>query len=233
MKFRNQIYDAMKYTLKDWKAIILLGTVLCIASTVEELHTKNLTIHAILFIISAATLLFEEGYRYRIIENTIKGDNSPPIIGNTYKLMKDGFVELITLNVYILILNGMNILIDKFNGMKLPGIALIFFVTGCLIYSLFIASAINKTLHGGKFLSGFNIVEIFRLYKKIGLKESIFLIVVGAISLNLVYSCIFDLSIFSEATYIIDFLASFILNPILLLFITRLTASCGREATRD
>ena len=45
MKFKNRIYDAFKYTLKDWKAIILLGAVLCIASTVGEFQTDNLKSH--------------------------------------------------------------------------------------------------------------------------------------------------------------------------------------------
>lgn len=33
MNFTSEMLGAMKYTLRDWKAIILLGIILCIAST--------------------------------------------------------------------------------------------------------------------------------------------------------------------------------------------------------
>ena len=220
MKFKNRIYDAFKYTLKDWKAIILLGAVLCIASTVGEFQTDNLTIFFIILIISVTTSIFEEGYRYRIIENP-------------YKLMKEGFVEVITLCIYILIMNGINLLIDKLNSMEQPAIALIIFAIGYLFYSFLIASGINKVLHGGKFLSGLNFIEILKLYYKIGLKESIFLIVAGGISINILYRAIFNLNIFAANNNIIDYSVSFIINPILILFITRLIALCGRETIRD
>lgn len=233
MKFKNRIYDAFKYTLKDWKAIILLGAVLCIASTVGEFQTDNLTIFFIILIISVTTSIFEEGYRYRIIENTINGNNSPPLIENPYKLMKEGFVEVITLCIYILIMNGINLLIDKLNSMEQPAIALIIFAIGYLFYSFLIASGINKVLHGGKFLSGLNFIEILKLYYKIGLKESIFLIVAGGISINILYRAIFNLNIFAVNNNIIDYSVSFIINPILILFITRLIALCGRETIRD
>ncbi len=147
MKFKNRIYDAFKYTLKDWKAIILLGAVLCIASTAGEFQTDSLTIFFIILIISVTTSIIEEGYRYRIIENTINGNNSPPLIENPYKLMKEGFVEVITLCIYILIMNGINLLIDKLNSMEQPAIALIIFAIGYLFYSFLIASGINKVLH--------------------------------------------------------------------------------------
>ena len=64
MKFKNRIYDAFKYTLKDWKAIILLGAVLCIASTVGEFQTDNLTIFFIILIISVTTSIFEDHIMY-------------------------------------------------------------------------------------------------------------------------------------------------------------------------
>jgi hypothetical protein len=228
MKFRYQILDAISYTLRDWKAIVLLGIILCIASTSEEFQTADLTIYCIISIITVITLIFEEGYRYKIIVNTLKGHNAPPIIGNLKPLLKEGFIELITLYIYGWILWGINFLSDKSYGATYTILVIISFI----LYFMFLGSAVNKALHGSKFLSGFNIFEIYGLYYKLGLKQSIFLAIIGTISANLIISCVFDLGIFSTA-HILDFLTSFFLNPILLLFITRLIALCGKHAISD
>lgn len=228
MKFRNQIYDAMKYTLKDWKAIVLLGIILCIASTIEEFKTSDLMLYNSLFIISLIIMVFEEGYRYKIIKNTIEGYNSPPIFGNFNSLLKEGLAEVITLYAYGLFILCINALIDKS-----PEVIILFLlIITYIAYFLFLGSAINKALHGGKFLSGFNFIEILKLYYKMGLKQSIYLVIVGTISIFLFCSCVFDLSILKTAR-IIDFLISFFLNPILLLYLTRLMALCGRETIHD
>ena len=41
MNFKNQIYDAIKYTLKDWKTIILLGIILCTLPVIIETETNE------------------------------------------------------------------------------------------------------------------------------------------------------------------------------------------------
>ena len=72
MNFKSQIFDAVTYTLRDWKGIVLLGIIFCIASTVEEVQVDNMNLYYILLIISSITLLFEEGHRYNIIKNTVQ-----------------------------------------------------------------------------------------------------------------------------------------------------------------
>ena len=74
MKFTTQLRDAFKYTLRDWKAIVLLGIFLCMASTFEEIHSNNLLILIVAFVVCTVLLFFEEGYRYKIIKETMKGD---------------------------------------------------------------------------------------------------------------------------------------------------------------
>ena len=182
MKFRYHILDAMKYTLKDWKAIVLLGIIFCIASTADEFKTADLTLYNILFIISLITMVFEEGYRYKIIKNTIEGDNSPPIIGNFNSWIREGLTETITIYAYGIVLIGLNFITDKSHGIAYS----FFFIIAYIVYFLFLASAINKALHEDKFLSGFNLIEIFKLYYKMGLKQSIYLMIIGTISLFLI-----------------------------------------------
>ena len=231
MNFTSQIFDAMKFTLRDWKAIIILGIILCIASTSEEIYANDLIISLILFIISVLLLFIEEGYRYKIIKETIQGNNNPPAIRNFLNLIKEGFLETVTLAIFITIVEC----IQKLNEIILPifdssGISqIIFAILAIIIYLTFFGATIYKAQQGGKFLSAFNIIGILRLYYKIGILETIFLIILGSISFNLIYSCVFNLGIF-ETKHFIDFITSFFINPIILLFITRLMASCGREA---
>ena len=67
MNFKDQIYDALKYTLKDWKPTILLGTILFIASLLHTIDSEEYTIIFAVFIATIVLLFFEEGYRYKIV----------------------------------------------------------------------------------------------------------------------------------------------------------------------
>lgn len=233
MKFERQIYDALKYTIDDWKAIVLLGIILCIASTSEETITENVYILIIISIIGLVTLFLEEGYRYLIIEETIKGNNSPPIIRNMKDLLKEGFYEVITLFIYgailaILSYIGNNIVIyTDLDYLRW----LILYIICLIIYLSFFGAAINKVLHGGKFLSAFNIIEIFKLYLKMGILQTIFLAIIGTVNLNIVVSCVLDLGILN-VNHFLDYVISFFLSPAILLFVTRLMALCGKIAVK-
>ena len=131
MKFSSQIKDAAKYTFRDWKAIVLLGIILCIASTLDETYTDNLLLLIIMVLAAIALLFIEEGYRYKIIKETIEGNNSPPLIGNFSELIKEGFLETITLLIYIGIALALITIIENFIKAHVPEtyqiIILIFF----------------------------------------------------------------------------------------------------------
>lgn len=231
MKFTSQIMDALKYTFKDWKSIVLLGIILCIASTFEEWNTSNILFASILTVITIALVFFEEGYRYTIIKDTIKGNNHPPLIGNFFELIKEGFLETVTILVYVGVFWG----IVKIYNNLLPVLGvhhiyqIILLILSLIIYLTIFGCAIYKALHKDNFFSAFNIIGILKLYCKIGLKQTIFLIMVGSISLDLIFTCVLNMSIFEPGKFL-EFIISFFINPILLLFITRLLALSGRKA---
>lgn len=230
MKFSSQIKDAAKYTFRDWKAIVLLGIILCIASTLDETYTDNLLLLFIMVIAAIALLFIEEGYRYKIIRETIEGNNSPPLIENFSELIKEGFLETITLLIYIGIALALITTYENFIKAHVPGTyQIIILILLIIVYLAFLGYAINKALHGSKFFSAFNIIDIFKLYYKIGIKKSIFLFIIGGTSLNIMYTCVFNVGIF-QPTRFIEFILSFFINPVIMLFLTRLIALCGREA---
>lgn len=233
MRFRDQIHDALKFTLMDWKAIVILGIILCIAATFDELDSENLILITGILIISTLLIFFEEGYRYRIIEDTLAGHNKPPIIRNIKTFLNEGFYETVTMAVYFA---AITILANYLNKMPITGIFfyeyIILYIVFLFVYIIFFGAAINKALHDGKFLSGFNVFEIIGFYREIGIKKSLLLILIEAIFVNFLVSSVFDWGVLN-GRHTLEFIICFFLSPILLLFSTRLMASFGREVNSD
>ncbi len=234
MNFKNQIYDAIKYTLKDWKTIILLGIILCTLPVIIETETNYLLIAAILFFVSVILTLFEEGYRYEIIKETIKGNNNPPSIGNIKLLLKEGAYETIIIVIYwgiIFLLNKMAEYMNQINIFNWP-LWVVLSVMCIIVYFLFFGATVNKALHNDRFISALNFIEIGKFYLKIGVKRTVVLIIVGIISINFIEISVMGIGIHNFAK-IMDILINLTISPIMLLFMTRLTALIGREITYD
>ncbi|MBR0059497.1 MAG: DUF4013 domain-containing protein [Methanobrevibacter sp.] len=232
MKFRSQIYDALKYTLRDWKPIILLGLILYILSVMNNVNEVETIIGIAVLILTIALLFLEEGYRYQIIKETIKGNNNPPSFENLKKLIIEGFLESFTISVY---LTATYIFIFSANKIELISHVqyihwFILVIISMAIYFLSFGAVINKALHDDKFISAFNLIEIGRLYLKIGLKRTILLIIIGTVSINFIITSVIELGIYDFAQYL-DFIINFIVNPILILFLTRLSGLIGKEVT--
>ena len=227
MKFINQIHDALKYTLKDWKAIVLLGIIICISDTSREFHVENIYLSLLVFIISIGILLFEEGYRFKIVSETLNGNNYPPIIENVYELIKEGFYEVVTLYAYFIVYLIFYDIYALFKGNIVIGIIL-FSLSQMVILSFF-GAPIYKALNDGKFKSAFNIYGILKLYSKMGLYQTIFMLIVSIISQNIIISSVLDMGVL-QTHHLLEFLLNFFLAPILLLFETRLISVCGKEA---
>ena len=232
MKFRSQIYDALKYTLRDWKPIILLGLILCILSVLNNVNEVETIIGIAVLILTIALLFLEEGYRYKIIKETINGNNNPPSFGNLKELIIEGFLESFTITVYF---TATYIFISSANKIELISHVqyihwFILVIISMAIYFLSFGAVINKALHDDKFISAFNLIEISRLYLKIGLKRTILLIIIGTVSINFIIGSVLELGIYDFAQYL-DFIINFIVNPILILFLTRLSGLIGKEVT--
>ena len=230
MNFKNQIYDALKYTLKDWKTIILLGIILCTSPTIIETETNYLLIAALLSFVSFILTLFEEGYRYEIIKETIKGNNNPPNIGNIKLLLKEGAYETIIIAIYWGIIFLLNKMAEYMNQLNIFNWSLwaVLSAMCIIVYFLFFGAAVNKALHNDRFISALNFIEIGKFYLKIGVKRTVVLIIVGIISINFIEISVMGIGIHNFAK-IIDLLINLTISPIMLLFMTRLTALIGRE----
>lgn len=228
MNFINQIHDAFRYTLRDWKAIVLLGMIICISDTAMEYNTENIYLVYLTLIIFTILFFFEEGYRFKIITETLNGKNHPPRINNISNIIKEGFIEVFTITTYvllntILIFLCLTILdVDNFTG------GLIVFCFTQIMTLLVLGSPIYKALHGCKFKSGFNVIGIMKLYYKMSLSKFIIMMIVLLVCENIIFSVALNRGVF-ETHHILEFIFSFFLAPILLLFETRLISICGKE----
>ena len=157
MNLYDNVHNAFKFTIKNWKVIILLGIILSIGASLTEMKTDNSILLTISIIISTILLFFEESYRYKIIENTIIGDNNPPKLEFNTRFLKEGMIESSILFIYTVIALVISQLIDMISDFS---IQTILSILGIIIFFSVIASGINKALHDGKFKSAFNLIEI-------------------------------------------------------------------------
>ena len=105
MKIKDQIKKSLHYSLNDWKVILLLGIIITLVSSIEEIELENDIFSIILWIILIVLLLIEEGYRAKIIETSVHGEEMPLNLFHDMKgLMKSGYSELVILIVYFSII---------------------------------------------------------------------------------------------------------------------------------
>ena len=93
----------------------------------------------------------------------------------------------------------------------------------------FFIAPINKALNNDELSHAFNIVEIMKLYWKMGIFKAIFSITLAFLSINLVVAPILNWGIL-DASKLLDFLISFIFTPIILMFTTKFLCLSAKEA---
>ena len=235
MNLKELMKESLKYTLRDWKMLILVGILLTLASTIEEIHITHETLAIIFLILSLLLLLIEEGYRAKIIETTLHGNNMPPnLLKNPKGLIKGGFYEVIILVGYSSIISGIIYLMlyVGFNG-SIYNLNFIIAVTllsiFCTIFLIcFLIAPINKAINDDKLIHAFKIHDLLKLYHKMGLSNAICSIILGITGFNLVVAPILNWGILDTYKFF-EFLISFLLSPLILLFTTRFLSLSVKE----
>jgi hypothetical protein len=89
VNLKDIIIDSLKYSASDLKMLVLLGFVLLLADTAEGLTNTGLfanEIKLVLWSIVIIMAIFEAGYIFRILIETIQGSKTLPKFNNL-KLM--------------------------------------------------------------------------------------------------------------------------------------------------
>lgn len=103
VNLKDIIIDSLKYSASDLKMLVLLGFVLLLADTAEGLTNTRLfanEIKLVLWSIVIIMAIFEAGYVFRILIETIQGFKTLPKFNNLKLMFFQGVIELILLIIY-------------------------------------------------------------------------------------------------------------------------------------
>jgi hypothetical protein len=103
MNLKDIIIDALRYSVSDLKMVVLLGVVLLLADMADELSGANEIadeLRLVLFAVVIVLAIFEAGYVFRIIEETIHGSKRLPKFNKFGEMFFHGIKEIIVLITY-------------------------------------------------------------------------------------------------------------------------------------
>lgn len=196
MKMREILLDSAKYPLFNLKALFSLGFMILIGSFLlsryfnldnyfgNKLGESGLLLAILLFfLILVITTILESGYTFRVIEKSLMGFEKPPKINNFISMFKHGFNEIIILVIYFLVpiiifLMVLDAIFTQIN-FGLPSLSenLVIMLIILLLVLFFISDIIftvaipHMAFKGGSFKEAFNLFEIFKKIRQIGLKR--------------------------------------------------------------
>ena len=232
LNLKEIIIDSLKYSASDLKMLVLLGIVLFLADTAEGLSDTVLFANEIKFVLFGIVIIlaiFEAGYVFRIILETIQGSKTLPKFNNLKLMFYQGVVEFILLIIYFsipLVFFGifyLNFLISMdFN--TLPVITdiyiLIILSLTALIYILFPAVLLHRAHHEGSFRSSFDLQKIYHKIRNVGLKRLV-VVYLGLFIIVSIVKIVLTSTFADNIPIIGEIIPDLIIAPYLLIFTTR------------
>ena len=232
ISLKDIIIDSLKYSASDLKMLIVLGVVLLLADTAENLTYNGLfgdEIKLVFLGIVVVMAIFEAGYVFRIILETVQGSDKLPKFENLKLMFVQGVTEFVLLIIYFLIpivffgTFYFNFLISMdFNTLPLLSDIFIILILGftVLVYILFPAVLLHRADNNGSFKSSFDFIEIYHKIRNVGLKRLVVVylglfIIVSIVKIVLTSTFAHNLPIIGEV------IPDLIIAPYLLIFTTR------------
>jgi len=239
MMMKGKISNALRYAASDWYNVFLLGIILFLVDHIVDLNDPSLIegFDIIILIVVFLLSFIEVGYGFRIVEETVMGSSKPPSFHHPGDLFWHGVKESVILLVYfivplILVIMGVSEF-EYFLNMDLSPIimryALLFAIIFFIAFNIMFQGAVlNMAHHGGSIISGFNIPQIFRKIRLVGLKNMILISFITIIVIYILKQAIFDslhaLPYFLPYVNISvgDVISTVFIAPVLIIFTTRL-----------
>lgn len=228
MSIKEIIIDSLKYSFSDWKVILALGLVLLFADIFDEISgTTLLAMELKIVLINLVFFLaiFEAGFTFRILSETIAGSKKLPRFNNFKGMFRHGINELIVLAVYygvpvllflifILFMNYMNLDVSE------SVYPLIILITVIGVISIFYpAVLLHRAHHNGDLRSSFDFRKIYNKIRRVGFRRLIFVYIGVILLLYLIKSILTD-SI-SSVPLLGQIIADLIIAPLVLIFSAR------------
>ena len=232
MTIKDIIIDSLKYSASDLKILLLLGMVLVIADLGDELSflgELSGTVKLIISIVVVVIAIFEAGYVFRIIEETIQGSNSLPRFNDFKGMFFHGLSEMFLILIYfvvpvlVVLAVFLNFLvsnnIDEVTVISgIIFILIIGFAVG--IFMLFPAVMLHRANNNGDLRSSFDLRAIYHKIRNVGLSRLIIvyftIIVIVAIIREILVP-----SMDGTVPLIIGIISDLLIAPYLLIFTSR------------
>jgi hypothetical protein len=226
------IINSLKYSASDLKMLVLLGIVLFIADSAEGITFTGIIaneIKLVLFILAVILGIFEAGYVFRILVETIQGSTKLPKFDNLKSIFVQGIKEIILLILYFSIpilffgIFYLNFLISMdFNELPIINdifITIILSVT-ILIYIFFPAVLLHRAHNEGNFISSFDFKKIYHKIRSIGLKRLV-VVYLGLFIIVSIVKIVLTSTFADNVPFIGEVIPDLIIAPYLLIFTTR------------
>jgi hypothetical protein len=105
INLKEIITDSLRYSASDLKMVVLLGLVLLLADVANDISFTGVIADELRLVFFAAVIIlaiFEAGYIFRILEETIQGSNKLLKFNNLKLMFIHGIKELTVLILYFL-----------------------------------------------------------------------------------------------------------------------------------
>jgi hypothetical protein len=232
MNLNEIIIDSLRYSASNLKIVVLLGLVLFLADIADEISwagemTEELRM--VLFLVIIVLTIFEAGYVFRILEDTIKGSKKLPKFNNLKLMFYHGLKELLILVIYFstpFLLFGLFFL-DFLISMDLddvPGSSIYVFIgflgLTTIIYIFFPAVLLHRAHNNGNFKSSFEFPQIYKKIRSVGIKRLV-IVYFGIIIIVTITKLVLSDSIEGIVPVYGSFIPNLLVIPYLLIFTTR------------
>ena len=232
INLKEIIIDSLKYSASDLKMLLVLGFVLLLTDVANGLTYTGIIadwIRIILYAVVIILAIFEAGYVFRIILETIQGSNKLPKFNNLKSMFFSGVKELVILFLYFLIpilffgLFYLNFLFSM-NINELPAVNDIFLFTilglTALIYIFFPAVLLHRAHHDGSFKSSFDFIKIYHKIRNVGLRRLV-VVYLGLFIIVSIVKIVLTSTVAQNLPIIGELIPDLIIAPYLLIFTTR------------
>lgn len=221
--FIQNFRNAIRYSISDWKIIIIIGSLMFLISFLNKISVTDPIISKIIFVISNLLLFLEVGFGSKIVATSIQGEAKPPKLNKIHKLIWEGLKKTIIIGIYIYILKHI-IIQAQFYASKISPICVIFYLLFLIVYILLILGLINRYNYNGSFIKAFDFKEIFKLFRKIKIKNLVFVMICAGLSQITAIQCFIDLNMGFSIIEAAHTIITFFLAPWILLTTKRFIA---------
>ena len=180
MEMGNIIKKAFKYPFSNWKRYLILGLIFLVSVLIFEVSGGfgNPEYRISLLIAYVVINLVIEGYLFRSMENSIKGENELSKFDQWPKMFTDGVKVFLALFIYgfipgIMLVIGYVLLI-QYALMDVGTVILLIGIFLTVLFVLFVNMALANMAYHGKLSAALKIREIYDRLKIIGWMRYIF-----------------------------------------------------------